>query len=94
MFTPLTIEVNSYDQILQKETYLEQQSNVLDQGLNIITGNDIKLSCPPEVLYTDPSTGVKSMYYKVAVTRCVLFEEIGKMNKKGQETMLMNEFYF
>ena len=72
-----------YSQILQKETYKLQQSEVLDQGLNIITGNDIRVIGEPECIYTDPMTEVRSIYYRVSVKRSMSYADLMKMNKKG-----------
>ena len=56
---------------------------MLDQGLNVITGNDIKLLREPECIYTDPVTGARSMLYQVSVSRSISYAELMKLNKKG-----------
>lgn len=56
---------------------------MLDQGLNLITGKSVKLECPPEVIYEDPVTGVRSLYYKITVTRGVSYQELRAMRKDG-----------
>lgn len=66
-----------------------QQTEVLDQGLNRITGNHIELAGEPEVLYTDPLTGVKSMYYRVAVSRSITYDNLLKMKKNGYDYQLL-----
>lgn len=37
----------------------------------------------PECIYTDPMTEVRSVYYRVSVTRSMSYADLMKMNKKG-----------
>ena len=58
---------------------------MLDQGLNVITGNTIRVIGEPECVYTEPMTGVQSVYYRVSVSRSVSYADLMKMNKKGYD---------
>lgn len=68
---------------MEKETYKQQQTEVLDQGLNRITGKKIVLSEEPEVIYTDPVTQVKTIHYAIEVSRSVSLNELQALGKKG-----------
>lgn len=71
--------------MVEKETYKRQQTEVLDQGLNCITGKRILLAKTPEVIYTDPVTGINSYHYTIEVSRSVSYDELMEMGKRGYD---------